>query len=54
MKDVVGILTMSKLPVAKVTKAGKTTPPKLSKSTSAVVMATEGNTNKLSTHAITC
>lgn len=52
MKDVVGILTTSKLPVPKVTKAAKTTPPKLSKSTAAV-MATEG-TNKLATHAINC
>ena len=53
MKDVVGILTTSKLPVAKVTKGAKTTPPKLSKSTATTgVMATEET--KLSTHAITC
>lgn len=50
MKDVVGILTTSKAPVTKVTKtAAKSSPPKLNTHKSAAgVMATEGNTNKLS------
>jgi len=55
MKDIVGILTTSKLPVAKVTKAAaKTTPPKLSKSMSIPgIMATDGNA-RLSSSAVAC
>lgn len=53
MKDVVGILTTSKLPVAKVTKTAKSSPTKLNTQKSTIgVMVAEGNTNKLSNSTV--
>ena len=54
MKDIIGTLTTSKLPVAKATKPTKSTPSKLStrKSTVIGVMTMEGRNNTLSNNAI--